>query len=349
MSFASPGWLWLLAALPALLAGAWLLARRRRRTLERFAGGRGRAAAFLSEVDPHVRAVRALLAVVAATAGIVALARPQWGTLLEPVTRKGVDVVLALDTSESMAAQDASPDRLSQAKHAAASLARGLGGNRIALVTFAGEAAVDCPLTLDSEAVRLFLDAAGVDSAPARGTSLAEAARATVRAFGPRETGGEERSRVLVIFSDGEDHEGGEEAAARLLEEARVTVFAIGYGTRRGAPIPSSEGGASAAGYKKDRAGRLVTTRLEDGFVGKLAAESGGRYFDATPAESEIEEIAQAVAGMDAKELGTVLRARYEERFQFPLAIALAAIFAWTVLPDRRRGGVPREGRRQAE
>lgn len=348
MSFAFPTRLWLLAALPALVAAAWLFARGRRRALARFAGGDARAGAFLDEVNPHLRVVRALLALVAATAGIVALARPQWGTRLEPVTRKGVDVVLALDTSRSMAAQDASPDRLSRAKHGAASLVKSLAGNRIALVTFAGKAVIDCPLTLDAEAVRLFLDAAEIDSVPARGTSLAEAVRVAIRAFGPA-AGGEERSRVLVIFSDGEDHEGGEKEALDLLGKARVSVFAVGYGTRRGAPIPSAPGDPSTAGYKEDREGRVVTTRLEEEFVGELAVESGGRYFDATGAESEIEEIAQAVAAMDAREFGTVLRARYEERFQIPLALALAALVALTVVPDRRRSGARGPERRTVE
>jgi len=336
MRFASPEWLWLLAALPGLVLVVWLGARGRRRALERFAGGHDRAPAFLREVNPHLRIVRALLLLVAAASGITALARPQWGTRLEPVTRKGVDVVLALDVSLSMAAQDVPPDRLSAAKHAATALVRKLGGDRLALVTFAGKATLECPLTLDGEAVGLFLEAADVDAVPAKGTSLREAARIAVLALGPSAGEGTERSRALVVLSDGEDHEGGLDDAIRVLKEARVSAYAIGYGTRGGAPIPSTADDRSPSGYKKDREGRLVTTRLEDGPLGQLTLATGGRYFDATAVETEVDEVAKAIAGMDAREYGTVLRARYEERFQLPLALAVAATLALTALPDRR-------------
>ncbi|MBZ5640733.1 MAG: VWA domain-containing protein [Acidobacteriia bacterium] len=338
MRFADPWVLALLLLVPAGGAIAAFFAVLRRKALVRFAGGVPQAARFLDQVSPHRRAIRVLLLLLGAAAGILAAARPQWGTRLEPVTRKGVDVVVAVDTSLSMAAQDAPPDRLRQAKHAADALVRRLAGNRVGLVTFAGKATIACPLTLDSDAVRLFLDAVDVNSVSFRGTGIAKAAEVAVRAFGAGPPSSKEvRGRALVLFSDGEDHEGGIEDAAKALERSGVRVFAVGCGTRRGAPVPEGGEGGGSSSYKKDREGKLVTSRLSDETLGKLTLATGGRYFDATPSEAEVEEIAKAISAMDAREFGTLMRARYEERFQIPLALAFAALLAGTLLPDRRR------------
>jgi Ca-activated chloride channel family protein len=339
MRFAEAWILTLMLLVPLGGAAAAFFAVRRRKALARFAGGASRTARFLDQVSPHRRAIRVLLLLLGSAAGILAAARPQWGTRLEPVTRKGVDVVIAVDTSLSMAAQDVPPDRLRQAKHAADALVRRLAGDRVGLVTFAGKATIACPLTLDTEAVRLFLDALDVNSVPFRGTTVARAAEVAVRAFGGGSTPSsrEVRGKALVLFSDGEDHAGNIEDAARLLERSGIRVFAVGCGTRRGAPVPEGDEGSGPSSYKKDREGKLVTSRLNDEVLGKLTLATGGRYFDATPAEAEVDEIAKAVSGMDAREFGTVMRARYEERFQIPLALALAALLAATALSDRRR------------
>ncbi len=341
MRFGEAWVLFLLLLVPLGGGAAIFFAARRRVMLAKFAGGTAHASRFLDQVSPHRRAIRVLLLLVAASAGIVAAARPQWGTRLEPVTRKGVDVVIAIDTSLSMAAQDAPPDRLRQAKHAADALLKRLGGNRVGLVTFAGKATLACPLTLDSEAVRLFLDSVEVGAVSARGTAVAEAAEVAVRAFGAGPPSSKEvRGKALVLFSDGEDHEGGIDESARLLEKSGVRVFAVGCGTRRGAPVPEGGESAGPSSYKKDREGRLVTSRLNDETLGKLTLATGGRYFDAAPSEGEVEDIAKDIAGMDASEFGTVMRARYEERFQIPLSLALLALIAATAVSDRR--GLPR-------
>jgi len=334
--FASPGLLWLLLLVPVLGAGMFLAARRRRRLLERFAAGAGHASRFLGEVSPHVRIAKALLLLLAVAAGVLAAARPQWGTRLETVNRKGLDVVLAVDTSQSMAARDVAPDRLGQARHAAASLVDRLGGDRVALVTFAGQASLACPLTLDQEAVKILLDALDVEIVPVAGTALADALRVGTQAFGPSPSGGAMRGRALVLFTDGEDHEGGVEEMAKSLRTSGIALYAVGCGTQRGAPIPVSSG-EGASEYKKDAENRIVTTRLDESLLEKLALETGGSYFRATPAEMEVEEIAKSVSGMEASEAGTVLKTLYEERYQVPLAVALAALVGEMLIADRKR------------
>ncbi len=335
MRFAEPDLLWLLLLLPLLGLAAWFVDAARRRSLKRFAGGGEQVFRFTGSVSGNRRAAKVLLLLLAVGAAVVAAARPQWGTRLEPISRRGVDVVLVMDTSRSMAAEDVAPNRLSQARHAAASLVKQLAGDRVALVTFAGKGTLTCPLTIDHEAALLFLDTVDVDLIPVQGSSLAEALRVAVRSFGP--AGGEARHRAIVLFSDGEDHEGRIEEALASTKQAGVSVYAVGCGTDHGAPIPLREGPAAQSGYKKDAEGKVVTTRLNEELLEKLALDTGGHYYRATPSEVEVEEIAKTIAGMDQKEYGTVLKTRYEERYQIPLAVALAALLAETLMGDRRR------------
>jgi Ca-activated chloride channel family protein len=339
MRFAHTELLWLMLALPLLGAAVWWSARRRAALLRRFAGGPEQVTRFTGEVNRHLRAAKTILLFLALALLVVAAARPQWGTRLEPVTRKGVDVAVVLDNSLSMAAEDIAPSRLGYATHAIDSLLGRLPGDRAALVTFAGEATVDCPLTLDHGALRLFLDSVEVESVQVPGTALAEALRLGARALGPDAEGRSDRGRALVLFSDGEDHEGGVEEVLGELERAGVALYAVGVGTTRGAPIPLRDREGVLTGYKKDREDRVVTTRLDESIMELLALDTGGRYYRATAGEIEIEEIARALAGMDAHEFGSVLRTRYEERFQYPLAAAFIVLLGGGLLGDRRRAG----------
>ena len=194
MSFARPELLWLLPVV-AVLAGLGVLAAgRARRALARFAGGRDQLARFAGEVSPHRRAVKLLLLGLAAAALVVALARPQWGVRLEEVRRGGIDVVVVLDRSLSMMATDVAPSRLDLARHSIDSLLQALVSDRIALVSFSGRAAVDCPLTLDHAAVRLFLEALEAEGGPVGGTALADALRTALGACEAHQ--GSLRSRV---------------------------------------------------------------------------------------------------------------------------------------------------------
>jgi Ca-activated chloride channel family protein len=180
----------------------------------------------------------------------------------------------------------------------------------------------------------LFLDAVDVEAVSVPGTALAAAVEAGVRALGPPVSEGTEaKGRVLIVISDGEDHEGGVEAAVLAAKRAGVVVYGIGCGTDQGAPIPQGESGA----YKKDGKGKLVTTRLDERPLRSLAGETGGKYYRATGAEGEVEDIVKALDAMDASGSKTVLKTRWVERFQIPLAIALFALILETLISDRRK------------
>ncbi len=334
MRFADPAVLWGLAAVPLLALLVAYAGFCRRRALAAFSGGEAHVPRFRGEVSGNRRAAKAMALLVAVTAAIVAAARPQWGQGTETITRKGIDLAIVLDTSKSMAAADVAPSRLARGVRAASSLLDRLEGDRIALVTFAGKSAVACPLTLDHEAVRLFLEAVDVEAVSVPGTALAAAIDAGIRALGPPSSEGTlAKGRALIVISDGEDHEGGVEGAILAAKRAGVVIYGIGCGTDQGAPIPQGESGA----YKKDAQGKLVTTRLDERPLRSLAGETGGKYYRATGAEGEIDDIAKAFASMDASGSKTVLKTRWVERFQIPLAFALFALILETLISDRRK------------
>jgi len=347
MRFLHPEVLWLFALLPLIVLAGWWNLLRRGRALRRFAGGADRVGRFTGDVCLHRRAAKQLLLYLALVAVFLAAARPQWGTRLETVNRRGVDVVVLIDTSLSMAAEDVAPNRLARAKHQTDRLLKLLAGNRVALATFAGQPTLACPLTLDHAAVRLFLDTVEPESTQVPGTALAEALRLAARSFGVEDgPGAEPRTRAVVLFTDGEDHEGELDSLPAELSQAGVGLFAIGCGSTRGAPIPLRDESGASIGYKMDREDKVVTTRLEEGVLEALALDSGGRYYRSSSGGEEIEDIAEAITSLDSREYGAVLRSRYEDRFQIPLAVALLALCAEGAIGDRRR---PARRRRAAK
>ena len=337
MRFARPEFLALLAAIPLWIVAGWWITVRRRRALVRFAGGPGNVSRFLDDVGVNRRVVKAILLLVAYGGLSLALARPQWGSRVESVERRGIDVVLILDTSRSMAVQDIAPDRFRQARLGAAELVRHLEGDRVALVAFAGKASLLCPLTVDHEAVGLFLDTVDLETAPIPGTALADAIATATRAFGAEATEADaSRGRMIVLYSDGEDHEQGLDEGIRSMRRAGVVLHAVGVGTVEGGPVPETEDGGRVTGYKKDRDGRVVTSRLDESVLQRLALDTGGRYFRSTSSGLEIDELLDAVESLDAGELDAIVRVRYEERFAIPTLLALLALAAELCIGDGR-------------
>jgi Ca-activated chloride channel family protein len=335
MRFAAPEFLWLLLLVPLGVLAGMALRARSARALARFAGGEPYVARFTAERSQNRRAVKAILVATAIAALALALARPQWGASVEEVTRAGGDVVVVLDTSLSMAAEDVAPSRIELAKHAIGSLLGWLEGDRVALVTFAGQAQLDCPLTVDHGAVRLFLEAADPAAAAVGGSAVADGLARALRALGPATAGpagdGAEIDEVLAE-----------------VRQAGVPVHAVGTGTARGAPIPLRDAAGMLAAYKKDAADKVVTTRLDEALLERIALETGGRYVRASAGELELEQVGAALAGLKPGEIGTSLRVRYEERFIAPLLVAWLLLALEAVLGDRRAGAAGRRRREAA-
>jgi Ca-activated chloride channel family protein len=323
--------LWLLlvpVAASAVLAAATLA--RRRRARRRFADD-----ALMRRIAPGVsherQRLRLFFVVMAVVFLGLAAGRPQIGTKLGVAKRLGVDLLIALDVSDSMRAEDVRPNRLERAKRQAMSLIDLLKGDRVGIVVFSGEAFVQCPLTLDYGAATMLLSAVQPGTLERPGTALGEAIDASVEALSTEP----DRSKVLVVMTDGEDHGSEPVEAARRAAEAGIRIYAIGFGSSSGEPIPLDP--AEGTGYKRDSEGDVVMSRLDESTLMEVADASGGRYFRASNTDRELAVIEEEIAKMQQGELESRMMAYYEERFQVPLAVALAFLVAATFIPERVR------------
>jgi Ca-activated chloride channel family protein len=332
MLFARAEYLNLLWLLPILGGGLVWQLRRRRTRLHRFVSGT-LAARFIADFSRGRAAARALFLAGFFLFGILALARPQWGVRQDTLRRQGVDVVLALDTSFSMNAEDVAPDRLGKAKSEIRGLIRRLGGNRIGLVAFSGAAIVQCPLTMDYGAIDLFLDVADTGLIPEPGTSLAAAIQTSTRAF----IAGERKYKALVLFTDGEDLEGQVQQSVARAREAGIVIYTIGVGTTEGKPIPIRDAKGDIMEYRKDPEGQIVVSRLDERSLADISAGTGGRYFRATTGEGELDEISDEILHMERKQLESSVFQNRAEQFQYPLALAILCLLGESWVGERRR------------
>ena len=339
MRFGNPQAFWLLLLLP-LLAGFFAYAFwKKGQTLRRFAQVE-MLRRMTDSISRGRQVFKSALLLLVALLSVVALARPQFGTKMELMKRKGLDVVVAVDVSLSMYAEDIKPNRMIRCKQEIGKFVERLTGDRVALVAFAGEAFLQCPLTVDYSAFRIFLDVLGPDLIDVPGTNIGNALEASLKAFDPRER----KYRVVVLLTDGEDHSGRAEKVAEEAASQGVAVYTVGIGSTSGVPIPLKDG-QGAVSYKKDREGNVVTTRLDEVLLQKIALATGGKYYHAEPGRFELEQILKEIEGMEKREMETERFSQYEERFQIPLGIALFLLIAEMLVSDRRRKSSKWEGR----
>ena len=264
---------------------------------------------------------------------VMALANPQIGTKLEDVKREGVDIIVALDVSKSMLAEDIKPNRLQKAKHELSQLIDLLQGDRIGLVAFAGIPHVQCPLTLDYSAAKLFLNIIDVNLIPQPGTAIGSAIETAVKAFNTEDR----KHKVLILITDGEDHETDPLEAAKIAEQQGVKIFTIGIGSPQGVPIPEYDKYGRTSGFKKDREGGVVTTKLDVLTLQKIAFQTGGKFYQASTGEAELDEIYQEISEMEKKELVSKQFSQYEDRFQIFLIIGLIFLLLEIFIPENRK------------
>jgi Ca-activated chloride channel homolog len=334
MHFARAEYLNFLWAVPILGIFLFWMLRSRRRRLERFV-----SPALVPQLTEEFGRWKASLRVVFLlgffTFGILALARPQWGAKLETVRRHGVDIIVGLDTSYSMNTEDVAPNRLAKAKSEIRTLFEKLQGDRIGIVTFAGSAVTECPLTLDYGAASLFLDVTNTEIIPDPGTSLAAAIETATSAFIAKER----KYKVLILFTDGEDLEGQVDSAADKAKDAGVIIYAVGIGTSQGRPIPVRDQKGDIVEYRKDPSGQVVISSLDERSLAEIATRTGGRYFRATTSENEMDALYDDISKLEKKELESRLYQNFEDQFQYPLALALFCLAAGTWISERRKPG----------
>lgn len=269
----------------------------------------------LSTGRPVIKFICWLLAI---TCLITALAQPQFGSKLTLTKRKGVELIIALDVSNSMKAQDIKPNRLERAKRAITKLTDRLTNDKIGLIVFAGQAYVQLPITSDYTSAKLFLESITTDVVPVQGTAIGSAVDMGTKSFSPKFKG----SKAIIVITDGENHEDDAVGAAKQAQEKGIVVHTIGMGLPQGAPIPVSEGSSD---FMKDKSGSIVVTKLDETMLTKIAEAGGGSYIRATNAEVGLNNLFNEIEKMQKTEMESREYSEYND--QFPLFLALAFFF----------------------
>ena len=321
-----------LLLIPLLGVFLWFADNARRRALERF--GDSELVRRLTEtVSQRARILKPLLLVTGVAFLVASLARPQFGTRVETVRREGKDVVVAVDLSRSMLAEDVAPSRLQRAKLEILRLIERLEGDRIGLVAFAGQAFVQSPLTTDYAAASLFLNAMDVDLVPVQGTDLGKALTVSIDSFDDEVR----EHRVLIVVTDGEDHEGEVEAATARAVELGVRVFTVGIGSTEGVPIPEIDERGRRQGFKRDADGNVVTTRLDETTLRRVADATGGSFYRSTPQIGELDALVEDIEAVGGREIDAREVTQFEEQFQIFLGLAILLLIIESLLPERRK------------
>ena len=323
--FAQPEYFYLLALIPALVAVYLLRLRARSRALERF-GDPQTVAQLMPEASPKRVRNKFILYTLALLSIIVGLARPQFGSKLREVTRQGVEIMLAVDVSNSMLAQDFEPSRLERTKFAIDRLTQQLSEDRLGLIVFAGDAYMQLPITSDYVTARNFVRAISPTMVSRQGTAIGAAIDLAARSF----SSGSEGSRVIIIVSDGENHEDDALAAARAAAERGIMIYTIGIGTPEGAPI--SIGGD----FIKDENGNMVVSKLDEAALEEIALTTGGAYIRATNRSLGLDEIIQKINEVEKQQLTSMVFEDFNEQYQYLLGAALILLLADVLMIDRK-------------
>lgn len=323
--------LWTLVLVPLLGVLYWQAGRRGRALLDRF-GEHDLVRRLRASVS--VTAVRWKGALVLAAVALLALslARPQFGTRVETLRQQGQDVMVALDVSRSMYAEDIAPNRLERAKIEIGRIIQRLDGDRIGLVAFAGDAFVQSPLTADYGAAMMFLTAMDPTLMSTQGTDLARAVVVAVEAL--EETPPE--NRIVVVVTDGEDHEGGLAEAIAAATEAQVTIHTVGVGSPDGVPLPDVEGIEASGRFRRDEQGNVITTRLNETALQDIALQTGGEYHRIGQGAGGLGRLVERIEG-GGREVESREVTQFEEQYQIFLGAALLLLIVEVIVPGRRR------------
>jgi len=327
MRFGELQWFWAFLALPFIFILYIRLSILREKALAQFADKK-LMKRLLPEETFSFRPLKALFFMAGYSLLVIALTRPQFGVQTEMIERKGVDVIIALDVSKSMLAEDVAPNRIRRAKYEIEQMIDLLAGDRVGLVVFAGESFVQTPLTLDYGAAKMFLDAVTTDWVNTQGTDLAGAITMAQRSFPLENTAG----KVLIMISDGEEQQGDAKNAAQRAAESGITIYTIGVGSEAGEPIPMRDRAGNVS-YKRDQAGEIVLTKLNPRVLEEVSHFGGGSYFSAG-VNLDLTGIYKEIAAMEESSFGEGKVISYNEQYQLFLLFALIFFIADFLLPD---------------
>ena len=332
--FAHIEYLWLLLLIPAFVAGYIAIMQRKKRQLKEFGDPE-----LLEELMPNVSRVRPAvkfgLVMLALTLLILAVARPQYGQKEKTVKRQGIEVMIALDISNSMLAEDVAPNRLDRAKQMLSKLIDNMVDDKVGLIVFAGEAYVQLPITCDYVSAKMFLNTITPDLIKTQGTAIGDAIMTCVRSFGEEEKG---VSRAIVLITDGENHEDDALAAAKAATEKGIKVFVAGIGKPDGSPIPIP----GTNNFRKDRAGNVVVSKLNEEMCREIAQAGQGLYVRCDNTNTATRAIQKELDELAKSEIDTKVYADYNEQYQGFVLLALLILIADFFIFNRKNKALSR-------
>lgn len=346
MAFNHPDIFWLLAVIPVLALFSIIAGFSVRKARQRFADD------FLYRILSATagttrKRIRSVLFLCGTFFLITAMTGPRFGTKTEIVRRIGTDIVIAIDTSYSMLAEDVKPNRIQQARFEIRRLIDNLKGDRIALVAFAGKSFIQCPLTSDYAAAKTLLEFIDVGIISEPGTNLGEAVRGSIDLLkrGSEATG---ESQVIILFTDGEHLEGNMDAALKEAQNDGIRIFTVGIGTSGGELIPIRDRDGQIEGYKKDSSGNMVKTSLDESTLISIADQTGGVYIRSSHGDVDVDAIINELGLMEKSDIMERKISRLKERYQIPLGIALVFFLSWLLISERRPVGFSTRRRYQS-
>jgi len=323
-------YLYFLAIIPLVLLLFLTVLYWKRRAQKRFADKEAleRLSPLKSTFKPVLKTILFCLAVAFL---VGALVNPRMGSRMEEITREGVDVVFAIDVSKSMLAEDIAPNRLDKSKQIVNQLLNRLGGDRVGIIGYAGSAFPQLPITTDYNAARMFLSSMNTDMVSSQGTAIAEAIELSKTYF----TNGSETSRVLIIISDGEDHQGNVAAFAGEAAAEGIKIITVAVGSPTGGPIPIKRGGVLQE-YMRDRNGERVITRMEEDILREISNTTGGIFLYGDITAQVVDEVTKFLDTLDKEEFETVQFAEFKNQYQWFLGVALLLLFLDIFLLERK-------------
>lgn len=328
--FAHPEFFYLFAVLPVYLVLFVIYRIRKKKLLQKLGDP-----SLIEKLSPYSSGlrqnIRFILFLLGNAAIILAACEPQIGSRLEEVKRKGADIMIALDVSNSMKAQDIQPSRLGRAKQAISRLIDRLEGDRIGIIVFAGEAYVQLPITTDYAAAKLFLNYIDTDIVPTQGTAIGSAIDLAAKSFGEDN----KHNKAIIVITDGENHEDDAMAAAKSAYEKGIIVHTIGMGSENGAPIPVVHN-KMQVDYKKDKDGNIIISKLDPVALSSISSEGGGKFIRATNSDDGLAAVIKEINKMEKAEFGSKMITDYEDRFQYFLGAGLLLLIIEFLISDRR-------------
>jgi Ca-activated chloride channel homolog len=330
MKFAEPQ-LFVLLFLPLIIFFAYLFYIRKRKQIKSKLGDIKLVEKMCLSVNYKIQSLKIFFMILSCILLVFAVCRPQWGTKLQEIKRKGLDIMFILDLSKSMLAQDIPPSRLEYAKLEISNFIDKLKGDRVGICGFAGQAFVYCPLTLDYSVVKLFLDMLNPDAIPTPGTKIGDAVIKVKESFTNDNTSNS-KYKIAILITDGEDIDSDWHFAVQEAVKSGFRIYTVGIGTPEGEPIPIKDENGDISGYKKDPEGKVVMSKLNEPILENIAILTGAGY-----SRGGLDKVYQALSHLERRELTDKFETQYQDKFQWFLLPAIVLLIAGFMIPERKK------------